>query len=103
VVRPGTAAVASRIKSAVSCLQEISAMSIENEPAALADETPAEDTPRTSKLRVIGWFSMGMAAAAVGIFLGRELLIRYKFKRRTPYDFYSNSAEQQASEFGMGI
>ena len=78
-------------------------MSIEPEPAELADETPAEDTPRTSKLRVIGWFSMGMAAAAVGIFVGREILIRYKFKRRTPYDFYANAGEQHASDFGMGI
>jgi hypothetical protein len=51
---------------------------------------------------VIGWFSVGMVVAALGIYLGSELRSRYKFKRRTPYDFYSNS-EQQASEFGMGI
>jgi hypothetical protein len=57
-----------------------------------------------SKLRVIGWFSMGMAVAALGIYVGTELRSRYKFKRRTPYDFYSNAGEQQASdEFGMGI
>jgi hypothetical protein len=44
-----------------------------------------------------------MAVAAVGIFVGAEIRNRYKFKRRTPYDFYSNAAEQHASEFGMGI
>jgi hypothetical protein len=44
-----------------------------------------------------------MAVAAIGIYLGSELRSRYKFKRRTPYDFYSNAGEQQASDFGMGI
>ena len=41
--------------------------------------------------------------AAVGIFVGREIRSRYRFKRRTPYDFYANAGEQQASEFGVGI
>ena len=41
--------------------------------------------------------------AAIGIVVGAELRNRYRFKRRTPYDFYSNAGEQQASEFGVGI
>jgi hypothetical protein len=52
---------------------------------------------------VITWFSVGMAVAAVGVYIGAELRSRYKFKKRTPYDFYSNAGEQQAGEFGMGI
>jgi len=40
--------------------------------------------------------------AAVGIFVGRELRIRYKFKRRTPYDFYAN-AEYQPGDYGVGV
>jgi hypothetical protein len=63
----------------------------------------AEEARESNTLRVIGWFSVGMAVAALGIYLGSELRSRYKFKRRTPYDFYSNAGEQQASEFGMGI
>jgi hypothetical protein len=64
----------------------------------------AEDAARErNTLRVIGWFSVGMAVAALGIYLGSELRSRYKFKRRTPYDFYANAGEQQAGEFGMGI
>jgi|HubBroStandDraft_5_1064220.scaffolds.fasta_scaffold09179_6 hypothetical protein len=64
----------------------------------------AEDAAHESNtLRVIGWFSVGMAVAALGIYLGSELRSRYKFKRRTPYDFYSNAGEQQTGEFGMGI
>jgi hypothetical protein len=78
-------------------------MSIEAEPL-----TPCEDPPEVEKrelkaLRVITWFSVGMAVAALGIFLGAELRSRSKFKRRTPYDFYTNAGEQQASEFGVGI
>ena len=75
---------------------------LETEEEALAeDET--EETKDSSTLRVIGWFSVGLAVAALGIFVGNELRSRYKFKRRTPYDFYANAGEQQASEFGMGI
>jgi hypothetical protein len=77
-------------------------MSTEPEKVESAEETAIEAAVESSTLRVIGWFSVGMVVAALGIYLGSELRSRYKFKRRTPYDFYSNS-EQQASEFGMGI
>jgi len=78
-------------------------MSIEPEFLASAKENAAEQARESNTLRVIGWFSVGMAVAALGIYLGSELRSRYKFKRRTPYDFYSNAGEQQAGEFGMGI
>ena len=63
----------------------------------------AEDMKEKRALRVLGWFSAGMAVAALGLYLGNELRCRYKFKRRTPYDFYSNAGERQAGEFGTGI
>jgi hypothetical protein len=44
-----------------------------------------------------------VAVAALGIYVGSELRNRYKFKRRTPYDFYASADEQQAGEFGVGI
>jgi hypothetical protein len=63
-----------------------------------------EDEPKErSTMRVIGWFSVGMAVAALSIYVGYELRSRHKFKKRTPYDFYSNAGEQHAGEFGMGI
>ncbi len=70
-------------------------------------ESPVEETPDPEKtgftmLRVITWFSVGMAVAALGIFLGAELRNRSRFKKRTPYDFYSNAGEQP-NEFGVGI
>ncbi len=65
--------------------------------------TLLDEQDDTKTLRVIGWFSVGMAVAAVGIYLGRELRLRYKFNQRTPYDFYSNAGKQQSTEFGVGI
>lgn len=54
-------------------------------------------------LRAIGWVSVGMGIAAVGLFVGRELRKRYQFNHRTPYDFYANAGAHAASEFGMGV
>jgi len=73
-------------------------MSSESETVALIDE-PSE----SHVLRVVGWFSVGMVLATIGFFVGRELRDRYKFKQRTPYDFYSSAGESQATEFGMGV
>lgn len=78
-------------------------MSTEPEALETAEAIDLEEKAERSTLRVIGWFSVGMAVAALGIYLGSELRSRYKFKRRTPYDFYSNAGERQASEFGMGV
>lgn len=79
-------------------------MSAEPEPL-LPGEDPSvgERESSTTALRVIGWFSAGMAVAALGIYVGYELTSRYRFKRRTPYDFYSNAGEKAASEFGVGV
>jgi hypothetical protein len=73
-------------------------MAAESAPLPTLDE---QDESKT--LQVLGWFSIGMAVAALGLYVGRELRLRYKFKRRTPYDFYSSAGNQQTSEFGMGI
>jgi hypothetical protein len=55
-------------------------------------------------LRTVGWVSAGLGAVALGLFVGRELRQRYKFNRRTPYDFYSHSGDEvQDMEFGVGI
>jgi hypothetical protein len=69
----------------------------------LDDEELLEEKRGSKALQIIGWFSIGMAVAAMGIYFGVELRSRSKFKKRTPYDFYSNAGEQQASEFGVGI
>lgn len=55
-------------------------------------------------LRNIGWVSAGVGVLTVGLVLGRELRQRYKFTRRTPYDFYAHSGDRASDvEFGVGI
>jgi hypothetical protein len=73
-------------------------MSAPPAPLTLLDEQEESKT-----LRVIGWFSVGMAVAAISLYFGRELRLRYKFNHRTPYDFYSKAGNQQSTEFGVGI
>ena len=68
-----------------------------------ANLTLLDDQEDTKTLKVIGWFSVGMAVAALGLYVGREIRLRYKFKRRTPYDFYSSAGNRQSTEFGVGI
>jgi hypothetical protein len=52
---------------------------------------------------MIAWLSVGVAVAALGIFVGRELRNRYKFNHRTPYDFYDHARDKQTNEFGVGV
>jgi hypothetical protein len=73
--------------------------------APAAEENRTEEQHTSSTLKVIGWLSVGVAVAAIGVYLGRELRCRYKFSHRTPYDFYDHASgkAQQAGEFGLGI
>jgi hypothetical protein len=67
-------------------------------------EEEQEDTVNShAALKAIGWVSVGLGIAAVGVFVGRELKKRYEFNHRTPYDFYSNAGTSAVSEFGMGV
>jgi hypothetical protein len=78
-------------------------MSPEPEIQLPVEETPSFEKAGSTALRVFTWFSVGMAVAVVGIFIGAELRNRSRFKRRTPYDYYSNAGENRAGEFGVGI
>lgn len=65
--------------------------------------TLLDDQEETKTLKVIGWFSVGMAVAAISLYVGREIRQRYKFNHRTPYDFYASAGNRQSTEFGVGI
>ncbi|HKO10763.1 MAG TPA: hypothetical protein VJV22_02260 [Acidobacteriaceae bacterium] len=54
-------------------------------------------------LRAAAWASVALGVTALGLFVGYELRVRYKFNRRTPSDFYSHAGEELGAEFGMGI
>lgn len=75
------------------------------EPLAIvpAEAELCEEENDSKALKMIGWFSIGIAVAAIGIYVGAELRSRAKFNRRTPYDFYANAGEYQADDFGVGI
>jgi len=71
----------------------------------MSDVSQIEENNESSHpaLRAIGWVSVGLGIAAIGVFVARELRTRYKFNHRTPYDFYANAGAPTVSEFGMGV
>ena len=78
-------------------------MATDVQALASTAEATTEENGGGSALKVIGWFSVGIAVATIGLIVGAELRNRYRFNRRTPYDFYSNADTGQASEYGVGI
>jgi hypothetical protein len=62
-----------------------------------------EDDDESTLIKTVGWISAGLGAVALGLFIGREVRQRYKFNRRTPYDVYSHSGDEQDVDFGLGI
>jgi hypothetical protein len=66
-------------------------------------EVVEEDDDESTLIKTIGWISAGLGAVALGLFIGREMRQRYKFNRRTPYDFYSHSGDEHDVEVGLGI
>jgi hypothetical protein len=69
--------------------------------------SPAEDLSQQEQesalFKTIGWISAGLGAVALGLFVGRELRLRYKFNHRTPYDFYAHAGDEEDVDFGLGI
>jgi hypothetical protein len=78
-------------------------MSTESQALNATEEVTPEEQCESTALKVIGWLSVGITVAVLGIFVGRELRSRYKFKRRTPYDFYAHAGEKPIGEFGVGV
>ncbi len=65
---------------------------------------PAEHDATQHVMAIVGWATAAVGAVALGLFVGRELRYRYKFKRRTPYDFYSHSGDKmQDVEYSVGV
>lgn len=55
-------------------------------------------------LRLVGWSSVAVGVLAVGLFVGRELRLRYKFSHRTPTDFFAHAGDEAPSaDYGVGI
>ena len=57
-----------------------------------------------SAMWIVGWTSVAVGIAAVGLYVGRELRARYKFNHRTQYDFFSHAGDSVCSaDYGTGI
>lgn len=55
-------------------------------------------------LRVLGLTTALLGVVTLGLFVGRELRIRYKFRRRTPSDFFANAGDPiPTAEYGLGV
>jgi hypothetical protein len=69
-------------------------------------EAPEISSPEEegSAMWIVGWTSLALGIAAVGLYVGRELRARYKFNHRTQYDFYSHAGDSVcAADYGTGI
>jgi hypothetical protein len=62
-----------------------------------------DDDDESTLIKTVGWISAGLGAVALGLFIGREMRLRYKFNRRTPYEIYSHSGDEEDVDFGLGI
>jgi hypothetical protein len=71
--------------------------------ATVAENLAAGDEQESALFKTIGWISAGLGAVALGLFVGRELRLRYKFSHRTPYDFYAHAGDEEDVDFGLGI
>ena len=87
-------------------LEDVPSAIAESASEATANAMPEGDSDgeESTMLLTVGWISAGLGAVALGLFVGRELRQRYKFNRRTPYDFYAHSGDELHDvEFGVGI
>ena len=85
--------------------QKLSSEAGETAPSSLLPPEPSllEKTGYTL-LQTIAWISAGVGALTLGILVGREIRLRYRFNRRTPYDFYAHSGDRVPDvDFGLGI
>lgn len=68
-----------------------------------SEDNFSEEGQESTLFKTIGWISAGLGAVALGLFVGRELRLRYKFNHRTPYDFYAHAGDEKDVDFGLGI
>lgn len=92
---------AARPAQTANALSEAAAQALADGLASVRQELG--DLEESTIFRTLGWVTAGLGAVALGLFVGRELRQRYKFNRRTPYDFYSHSGDEQDLEFGVGV
>ncbi len=71
----------------------------------LNSEAPLFDEDyELSTVRAAGLTALALGTVAVGLFVGRELRVRYRFRHRTPSDFFARAGDALGgAEYGMGV
>jgi hypothetical protein len=77
--------------------------SIAQIPALVESAMPNHRSKAQQVAVTAAWVAAGVGVLTLGLIAGRELRTRYKFNRRTPYDYYAHSGDPQDLEFGVGI
>ena len=55
-------------------------------------------------LRTVTWGGIAVTVAALGLVVGRELRLRYKFNHRSPYDYYTHAGDQAPLDsYAVGV
>ena len=73
-------------------------------PSAMGISLPGEQSHSYRLAMTAAWVTAGLGVVSLGLIAGRELRVRYKVKRRTPYDYYAHSGDRTPDlEFGVGI
>lgn len=76
--------------------------SIAQIPAAVQDAMPRSTAQQVAI--TAAWIAGAAGVLTLGLLAGRELRYRYKFNRRTPYDYYAHSGDAVPDlEFGVGV
>ena len=55
-------------------------------------------------LKTASWASVAVGIAALGLLVGRELRIRYKFSHRNPTQFFAHASNDDfPADYGIGV
>jgi hypothetical protein len=55
-------------------------------------------------LRTITWTGVAVSVVTLGLFIGHELRVRYKFKHRSPYDYYKHAGDHDPLDsYAVGV
>jgi hypothetical protein len=72
-------------------------------PELIESAMPHRRSKSSRFMVVAAWVGAGAGVLALGLAAGRELRIRYKVKRRSPYDYYAHAGDPADLDFGVGI
>lgn len=73
-------------------------------PAAIEAALPENDSHAHRLLVTAAWVVGGLGVLTLGLVAGRELRGRYKFRHRTPYDYYAHSGDRSSGlDYSVGI